>query len=112
MFIFIRGCNENTRTSCRKKFLELHLYLLLDKEISKQCRLRLFKGWITLSHWINPYPVDSAVRFIHTSLLVSDLFVGQRYLSFEQVSPEKSLYLEGVFLFDHVFRLNVSISSA
>ena len=56
--------------NCRKKFLELHLYLLLDKEISKQCRLWLFKGWI------NPYPVDSAVRFKHTSPLDSDLSVG------------------------------------
>ena len=64
--------------NCHKKFLELHLYLLLDKEISKQCRLRLFEGWITLSYWINPYPVDSAVRFILTSPLVSDLSVGQR----------------------------------
>ena len=66
----LKPCN------CRKKFLELHLYLLLDKEISKQCRLRLFKGWITLSYWINPYPVDSAVRFKHTSPLDSDLSVG------------------------------------
>ena len=70
--------------NCHKKFLEQHLYLLLDKEISKQC---CFKGWVTLSYWINSYPVDSAVRFIHTSTLDSDLSVGQRYLSLEQVSP-------------------------
>ena len=52
MFIFIRGCNESTR-NCRKTFLELHMQLLLDVEASKQCKLWLFKGWITLSYWIN-----------------------------------------------------------
>ena len=40
--------------NCRNTFLELHMYLLLDMEASKQDRLWLFKGWITPSYWINP----------------------------------------------------------
>ena len=47
--------NRYLRGTVAIKFGGLPVFrgLLLDKEASKQCRLRLFKGWITLSYWIN-----------------------------------------------------------
>ena len=38
-------------------------------------------------HWVNLYPVDSTVRFLHTYPLGSDLSVGYCYLPFEELDP-------------------------
>ena len=38
-------------------------------------------------HWINLYPLDSAVGFPDTYPLGSDLSGGQRYPAFEQLGP-------------------------
>ena len=39
-------------------------------------------------HWINLYPVDSAIGFPNTYLLNSDLSGWLHYLTFEQSVPE------------------------
>ena len=40
-------------------------------------------------HWINLYPLDSAIGFPNTYQLDSDLFVGWRYPAFQQLGPER-----------------------
>ena len=47
-------------------------------------------------HWINLYPVDSAVGFPNTYPLDSDLSGGWRYPAFEQLGPGRSLPRSGV----------------
>ena len=38
-------------------------------------------------HWINFYPLDSTIGFPNTYLRDSDLSVGSRFLTFEQLGP-------------------------
>ena len=47
-------------------------------------------------HWINLYPLDSAVGFPDTYPLGSDLSGGQRYPAFEQLGPGDLAVLSSV----------------
>ena len=45
------------------------------------------RGWITLSHWINHYPLNSAIGSVITYPLDNGLLCGEHYPLFEQLGP-------------------------
>ena len=72
-------------------FTSFDLFLLNKQPTSLENSNLLFKARIdSTSNWINNqlFPVDSAIGFSSTYPLVSDLFAGQHFPTFELLGHE------------------------
>lgn len=74
----------------KKRFQNPFKMRSIDKQVRQHQELQKYKQTSLISkvdntiHWINHYPVDTNVCFLHTSPLDGDLSSGQRYLVFEE----------------------------
>ena len=90
---YFEAIQKTCRTLCvRLEFLNLIIHVLLAPVVQKVDNA---------IHRINHYPVDSAIGFPNTYLWDSDLSVGQRYPTFEQLGLAR--FLNSTSTYQHYF---------